>query len=203
MKRKALRGLLAAFFICVCLPSLSAETIDDFVKQYVDRFDSDGTGTVSEDVEFCSNVPRDERCEVLARILDTLSSRNLIDEHTENDIWGACGAASLLPEWTPHLKNSLRALTVSKNAGVRKSGVNQIAKRPKDEAKELILSFQNDPDDGVRSIVLNDIRLWPDAALVYRKYLTAHQGNPAYKQSLQTATDCLAINQYMLAHPNH
>jgi len=68
----------------------------------------------------------------------------------------------------------------------------------KDNAKAVLLSFQKDPDDGVRATVMNEIKEWPDAAPIYKKYILDHEGDPKYAASVQSAKDCLVINRQML-----
>ncbi len=70
-----------------------------------------------------------------------------------------------------------------------------MAEREKVTKKEAVLAFQNDPDDNVRARLMSEIRLWPDAEPVFQKYIQAHENDPHYTRSVQSAKDCLAINR--------
>jgi len=71
--------------------------------------------------------------------------------------------------------------------------VGLLGKAGENETRELVLSFQNDPDEKVRSAFIRGIVDWPDAKTIYQKYIEDHQADPNYAESVQYARNWLNI----------
>jgi len=187
--------LLVGLIFATSWIGAKAQTIDAWVVKYAGSFDSDGTGKMIAAAQF-GEVPAKDQAEVLARILDKLTTEKPINS---NAITGTCSAIGMIKvQWTDHLKKSIYALTTSSDGVARACGLHLLATKQKDTAKDAILAFQNDPDDQVRASFMDEIRTWPDAEPIYQKYIQAHEGDANYDASVQSAKDSLAINRQML-----
>jgi hypothetical protein len=194
MKNRTLNCILIGLLLTVAVTVAKAQTVDAWVEKYSISFDNDGTGKMLAAAQF-GEVPAKDQAEVLARILDKLTSQKPINS---NAITGACRAILMIKvPWTDHLKKSIYSLTTSSDYIARSCGLHLLAIKQKDTAKETILAFQNDPDDRTRASFMDEIKEWPDAEPIYQKYIQAHESDPNYAESVQSAKDCLAIHRQM------
>ena len=200
MKTKILEYFAISVVAFVTLESAWADSYDDFASTYYPQFKSseyDGTGRRIVLHEFFDEVPAASQSEVLARIMEKASAATPPDNALIESILSLSeGFQDKKVDWNPHLEKLIYAQAKSPDPNVRSLVVHVLAKMRKNDARDLVLSFLNDPDENVRSRALDSIDKWPDAEPLYRGYIQAHQADTDHSKSVQYAKDNLsAINK--------
>jgi hypothetical protein len=184
-------GLLSAIFAVAA----QATTIDEFVAQYTDGFNSDGTGMVMSMANFEGKVPVSQQEEVLSKMLDQALAANPPNYRVVSRVILFLGDLRHEIVWSQHLESVIYAQIKSPDGDVRGCTSMLLGKKQKDKARSLVLSLQNDPDDAVRVDFIYSIEKWPDAGPIISKYIHDHESDPKYADSVRDAKDSLRINQ--------
>lgn len=200
MKNNTLLGLIFAF-ACSGLLVASASEKEWSDKYYGGFGTNDGTSAITIFHNFSQEVPEGLKAEVLAEIIDRAKQ-----QHDNKIIWAVLsflnGSEGRQIEWNNHLRDSLYPLAKSPDEVVRSLLVDLLGHVRKDDARELILSFQNDPSEKVRSSFIHSIVEWPDGEQIYQKFIQDHQSDSNYAASIQYAKNCILANRKVLKDSN-
>jgi len=198
MNRSFLSCVAVGSIIFGFAPLSRGDAQTDFVKKYYSTFNTDGTGTTIADLEFKHEVPISEQAEVLARILDKAFAANPPNYQVAELVLVFIGSPSPKFIWNGHLEKAIYAQIKSPNSEVRSCVVDVLAAKRKDSAKDIVLSFQNDPDDQVRADLMDSISKWPEAEPIYHKYIQTHEADVRYALSVKAAKRCIILNRAIL-----
>lgn len=191
MKIKILRYLAVVLIVVICCGSANATTNADFVNKYYRIFES--AEQVGPSIFFFKDVPPSSRAEVLADILDRAVAANpqnlMVIRNVIEILRGFQGPVT----WNAHLEKSVLDQAKSPDLTIRELLIEMLAIARKDQNRDLILSFQNDPDQEIRYAALHDIVRWPDAESIYQKFIQDHQSDPNYAKSVQAARNHINI----------
>lgn len=194
---KIFKYIFAGWILSNSLVLGDPTAINSFVdKYYHPGFDTDGTGYVIVSQRFIKEVPLEEQGEVLAQILDRASAAKKPSYRLIGNIIGFVGWRSKSEGkiiWNEHLKQAVYAQAKSPDSDVRVQFIHLLFNTQGDKARDMILSFLNDPDEHVRYTVLNGITSWPGSEQIYLKYIQDHQNDQNYAQSVSYAKANLDI----------
>jgi len=198
MKTTTILGYIAiSVFAFITVESVWADSVDDFANKYYPPLkanENDGTGLRIVLHQFFDEVPAASQSEVLARIMERASAATPPDNALIESILSVSeGFQDKKVEWNTHLEKLIYAQAKNPDPNVRGMVVHALAKMRKDAAREVVLSFLNDPDDGVRSRALDSIDQWPDAESIYQGYIQSHHSDADHSKSLQYANDNLNV----------
>lgn len=195
MKTKILGYVVVNTLAFLSFDFARADSTDDFVNKYYPPLkanENDGTGQMGILSKFFKEVPTSSQAEVLARVLEKASNSTPPDVDLIMSILGISnGFQDHKINWNAHLKKLIYAQSKSADPNVRGMVVHLLAKADKDNARDLIISLLDDPDETVRCKALDGIDAWPDAESICEKYIQDHQGEESRSKSLKYAQDNL------------
>jgi hypothetical protein len=195
--KKAAHYIFAGWIILIIgIYADNSASINFTDKYYYHEFDTDGTGNLLASRQFIKEVPPAEWADILAEIMDRASAAQPPNYRIIKNIIGFLGGNSKSPDkitWNEHLEKAVYAQAKSPDWNVRTLLINSLDMAQPEKARNMILSFQDDSDDRVRSMVLDTVTRWPDAEAIYQKYIQTHENDKNYALSIQQAKANLDI----------